>query len=219
MSAAGFGLAFGTVGAREDLIRPLWLHPLAAPLTVLGVSVALGAAIITAGMLLDGIEHAWRGEGWRWLRHRGGIVVGYVGLLASIARPAAAIVAVAGILAAVVLPMLGEPRTAAKALGETLETVLQLLVNTVSFARVGAFALAHAGLSAAVVGIAAAGGHGALSVLLLLLGNIVILVIEGVVVGIQTTRLVLFEFFIRFLRADGRALRPLPPAPGGTASR
>jgi len=32
------------------------------------------------------------------------------------------------------------------------------------------------------------------------------------VVGIQTTRLVLFEFFIRFLRGDGRVLKPLQPS-------
>jgi V/A-type H+-transporting ATPase subunit I len=41
-------------------------------------------------------------------------------------------------------------------------------------------------------------------------GNALIIAIEGLVVGIQTTRLVLFEFFIRFLRGSGRAFRPLP---------
>jgi V/A-type H+-transporting ATPase subunit I len=29
------------------------------------------------------------------------------------------------------------------------------------------------------------------------------------VVSIQTTRLILFEFFIRFLQADGRVFKPL----------
>jgi V/A-type H+-transporting ATPase subunit I len=42
------------------------------------------------------------------------------------------------------------------------------------------------------------------------LGNAVILVLEALVVSIQTTRLVLFEFFIRFLRGTGRPFRPLP---------
>jgi len=37
-----------------------------------------------------------------------------------------------------------------------------------------------------------------------------VIVIEGLVVGIQTTRLILFEFFIRFLKAAGRPFRPLP---------
>ena len=43
-----------------------------------------------------------------------------------------------------------------------------------------------------------------------LVGNAFVLVLEGLVVGIQTTRLVLFEFFIRFLRSSGRRFRPLP---------
>ena len=35
--------------------------------------------------------------------------------------------------------------------------------------------------------------------------------LEGVVVSIQTTRLLLFEFFIRFLTGGGREFKPLPP--------
>jgi len=34
-------------------------------------------------------------------------------------------------------------------------------------------------------------------------------VLEGLLVFVQTTRLVLFEFFIRFLRAEGRLFRPV----------
>ena len=86
--------------------------------------------------------------------------------------------------------------------------MLQLGVNTVSFVRVGAFALAHAGLCTAVVGIAEAAGPGYWPVLLI--GNAAIVVLEGLVVSIQTTRLILFEFFIRFLTAGGRPFEPLP---------
>jgi V/A-type H+-transporting ATPase subunit I len=50
-------------------------------------------------------------------------------------------------------------------------------------------------------------------------GNALIIAIEGLVVGIQTTRLVLFEFFIRFLRGSGRAFRPLPAADPHSSSR
>ncbi len=39
------------------------------------------------------------------------------------------------------------------------------------------------------------------------------LVLEGMVVSIQTTRLVLFEFFTRFLPRRGRIFRPLPAPP------
>ena len=43
--------------------------------------------------------------------------------------------------------------------------------------------------------------------------NALVIVLEAMVVSIQTTRLVLFEFFTRFLRAQGRAFRPLPAPP------
>jgi V/A-type H+/Na+-transporting ATPase subunit I len=95
-------------------------------------------------------------------------------------------------------------------IGVLVETLMQLLLNTVSFVRVGAFALAHAGLSMAFNIMADAADNAALALLLLLLGNVIVIVLEGLVVSIQTTRLILFEFFIRFLRATGRVFKPLP---------
>jgi V/A-type H+-transporting ATPase subunit I len=97
-----------------------------------------------------------------------------------------------------------------KAAGEYIETVLQLLVNTISFVRVGAFALAHAGLSAAVVGMVDAVQSTTGKAAVFVLGNALVIGLEGLVVGVQTTRLVLFEFFIRFLRSSGRRFVPLP---------
>ena len=50
-------------------------------------------------------------------------------------------------------------------------------------------------------------------------GNAVVLVLEVMVVSIQTTRLVLFEFFTRFFIGTGRALHPhAPPVPTGGVS-
>ena len=99
---------------------------------------------------------------------------------------------------------------------EFLESMLQLVVNTISFVRVGAFALAHAGLSMAVVGLADAAGSVILTAIILLLGNVLIIALEGLVVAIQTTRLVLFEFFIHFFQGEGREFRPAdrPPESG-----
>jgi V/A-type H+-transporting ATPase subunit I len=104
-------------------------------------------------------------------------------------------------------------RAALAGLGELVEKTLQVLINTLSFARVGAFALAHAGLASAVVALAEAAGHGIGFVVVLVLGNVLIIAIEGLIVSIQTTRLVLFEFFTRFFSPEGRAFRPLAPPP------
>ena len=105
------------------------------------------------------------------------------------------------------------------ALAELVERTLQILINTLSFARVGAFALAHAGLSSAIVALMNASGNRALSILVLVLGNVIVIVLEGLVVSIQTTRLVLFEFFTRFLAAEGRVFHPLPAPPSTSQER
>ncbi|MBD3648729.1 MAG: ATPase, partial [Pseudomonadales bacterium] len=97
------------------------------------------------------------------------------------------------------------------AAGELFEYGLQLVVNTVSFIRVGAFALAHAGLGATVFSLATSSESVITTILVLFIGNIMIIALEGLVVSVQTTRLLLFEFFIRFMKAGGRPFRPLVP--------
>jgi len=212
--AIAFGLLFGTVFAREDLIPALWLHPLHHPVDVLTAAVALGAAILLGGLALGAMQSGWRGATLRWWARDAGLVLAYVALLATPLAPAAAWFALAGAawFAAGAAATASQDRAAAflAGLAHFVEQALQLLVNTVSFARVGAFALAHAGLSVAVTGVAEASGPGGYWIVLGL-GNLLILVLEGLVVGIQTTRLLLFEFFVRFLEGTGRAFRPLSP--------
>ena len=214
--AVAFGLAFGSVFAREDVIPALWLHPLGEPLTVLGMALGFGVAVILVGLLLNALQARWRGELGHWFATDAGIVVAYLGAVGTAldarllwALPAGLAWSLAGSALLAPADRLGALSHAA---GETIERVLQLGVNTVSFVRVGAFALAHAGLSTAVVGIAEAAGAAYWPVLVI--GNVAIIALEGLVVGIQTTRLILFEFFIRFLTAQGRPFEPLlPPSP------
>ena len=190
------------------------MHPLQHPLRVLAAGVALGVVILLAGRVLGAVEAAWRFEARRWWASDAGLVLAYVGALAAVFERQALWLVPAGAvwfaLGAMVTAAGSRLAALAGGLARFVELALQLLVNTVSFARVGAFALAHAGLSVAVVGAAeAAGGVG--YGIVLLLGNVLMLVLEGLVVGIQTTRLLLFEFFVRFFKGSGRAFRPLPP--------
>jgi V/A-type H+/Na+-transporting ATPase subunit I len=182
------------------------------PLETLATSVGFGVAVLLGGFALDALQSAWVGRGRDWWLSRGGLVALYLGLVATPFAASALAVVLAGVVWTLVGSAIVARSVAAvgRAAGELLETLLQLLVNTISFARVGAFALAHAGLSSAVVGIAATTGHGVGFYAALALGNLLILALEGLVVGIQTARLVLFEFFIRFLKAEGRPFRPLP---------
>jgi len=214
--AVGFGFAFGSVFAREDIIPALWVHPLSQPLTVLGTALAFGVIVILLGLLLNALQFHWRGELGHWLATEAGLLVAYAGIVGAVvdARLLWALpLGVAWLLIGSALTARGDRLGAlGHAAGESVERLLQLGVNTVSFVRVGAFALAHAGLSTAVVGIADASGPAYWPVLLI--GNAAIIALEGLVVGIQTTRLILFEFFIRFLSAHGRQFEPLtPPSP------
>lgn len=212
-----FGVLFGSVFCREDVIPALWVRPMEDPITILLAAVMLGVVIITIGLLLDGLQMHWRSEGRRWWVQRIGLLMTYAGLLAAfrwttVGMAIASLGTAWFIVGAAALTKRGWWSAMLQAAGEWVEQIVRLLVNTVSFARVGAFALAHAGLSIAIVAMAEASGRIAYWIVLLM-GNVLVMVLEGIVVSVQTTRLLLFEFFIRFLTGAGREFKPLP-APG-----
>ncbi|MCG6874554.1 MAG: ATPase [Betaproteobacteria bacterium] len=215
LSAAAFGIAFGSVFSIEHLLHPLWLSPLAEPLVVLAVPLVFGAGLLVLGQLFNAIEAYWRGRFGHWLAVDAGQLITYLGILGGFLEPLGFAVAGAAFLFACAGGALVEKRVAAffTTMGELVERTIQLLVNTLSFARVGAFALAHAGLSAAIMALMESSDNAALRALVLVLGNVVVLALETLVVAIQTTRLVLFEFFTKFLVAEGRPFRPLPVPP------
>ncbi|MGA7800286.1 MAG: ATPase [Gammaproteobacteria bacterium] len=213
-SAMVFGVLYGSVFAREDIVPALWLHPLAHPIPILAFPLAGGVVLLVAGMLLNGLQAHWRGTARQWWYLEAPKIPLYLGLLASLFSAYAALVAAAALLwylyGAYRLHTGNPGARIGIALGELVEHLFQLAVNTLSFARVGAFALAHAGLSEAVGGLAQVAGGMVGGVLVYILGNIAIIALEGLVVSIQTTRLILFEFFIRFLHGEGRPFQPLP---------
>jgi V/A-type H+-transporting ATPase subunit I len=95
---------------------------------------------------------------------------------------------------------------------EVLDDLLRYLANTVSFVRVAAFALTHAGLFIAVFSLANmvqnVHGQGLFYWVTIILGNIVIIALEGIVVSIQTLRLEYYEFFSKFFRGGGKPFQP-----------
>ena len=72
---------------------------------------------------------------------------------------------------------------------EVVETLLSMFSNTLSFIRVGAFALNHVGLFVAFSAMASMTKSGFASVLILILGNVIIICLEGLIVFIQGLRL------------------------------
>jgi len=214
LAAAVFGVLFGSVFSLPAL-HARWIEPLDDPLTILLVPLYGGAVLLTIGLLLTAVEANWRGELRGWLCSEVWLVIVYIGLLAATAQSRWLALSAAGALLFCVGRAMQErrPTAAFAAVAELAERTLQILINTLSFARVGAFALAHAGLSSAIVALMSASDSAVAKAVVLVTGNAVVLVLEGLVVSIQTTRLVLFEFFTRFLLAEGRVFRPLPAPP------
>jgi len=99
-----------------------------------------------------------------------------------------------------------------EAVMEMLETFLGFLANTVSFIRVAAFGLAHVGLFIAVFELSKGVqtvAHGSVSLLIMVIGNIGIIMLEGLVVTIQSVRLEFYEFFTRFFEHGNNPYRPV----------
>lgn len=92
---------------------------------------------------------------------------------------------------------------------EGVETILGALSNGISFIRVGAFALNHAGLFMAFLVMAEMTSSPILKFIILLLGNILILTLEGLVVFIQGLRLQYYEMFSKYFKGDGIEYSPI----------
>lgn len=93
------------------------------------------------------------------------------------------------------------------------EAMLSYLANTISFVRLAAYAMSHAAMLAAAFAMAEELKHislggGWLAVLVIVLGNVVAIVLEGVVAAVQALRLEYYEFFGKFFSGGGQAFMP-----------
>jgi len=93
------------------------------------------------------------------------------------------------------------------------EAVLSYLANTISFVRLAAYAMSHAALLVAAFMLAEEVRHfsfggGVLSVLVIILGNLVAIVLEGIIASVQALRLEYYEFFGKFFSGSGQPFKP-----------
>ena len=85
---------------------------------------------------------------------------------------------------------------------EIIEMLLSFASNTISFLRLAAFAINHVGLCMAIY-LLADMTSGAGNIAISIIGNIIVIVLEGLIVGIQILRLEYYELFSRFYTGDG----------------
>lgn len=222
-SSAVFGLLYGSVFGFEDVLPALWMSPLSNPMRMLGVALIWGIGFIAVATLLTIRNRIAEGKlheavvgspGGAGLLLYGGLLgaawryatTGHAGVLPLLA-------ALAGLGT-----ILGDSwrQNAAAGVGERLmivliegfESMMAYISNTLSFLRLAAFSLNHVALSIAVFTVGSM-MHAAGYWLSVVAGNVIILVLEGGIVGIQTLRLEYYEGFSRFFGGDGRAFQPL----------
>lgn len=86
---------------------------------------------------------------------------------------------------------------------ETIEYILSYFSNTVSFLRVGAFVIVHASMMMVVFTLAG-DPHSVKGIIVIILGNALVVALEGLLSGIQGLRLEFYEMFSRFYEGEGR---------------
>ena len=84
---------------------------------------------------------------------------------------------------------------------------IEMLANTISYSRLGIMLLVHSALLVTVINSYEHGG----GLAILIGGNIGIMMIEGLIVYIQTIRLHLYEWFPKWYKSDGVQFKKLVP--------
>ncbi|MES9937374.1 MAG: V-type ATPase 116kDa subunit family protein [Sedimenticola sp.] len=218
-----FGVLFGEAFGFHDIFPTLWFRPIEHPLKILSLSLVIGCIIILVGLVFSGVEAFWQKNMKTWALEDAALLSLYLLALAAIYEPKAAllmVLALAWYIVGSLVVLHGQGAGALSLIvGRLLHSIFKLSVNTLSFLRIGAFALGHAALSAAVIAVASSVESVIAYYLILVTGQAFIIATAGLVVFIQTTRLIFFEFFTQFLRSDGRIFQPLsPPPPPPTGS-
>ncbi len=229
-----FGFIYGAVFGNEEILRAnpvtarfALLEPMKDINTILIGAVALGAVIILFSMALGIINSFKRGETGAALLGQNGAagLVFYVSVLVLVlnmltGRPAGPLPAVL-IAVTLIAIFLKEPLAKLIAgkkdwkpagLGEFLlesffelfEIILSFATNTISYVRLGAFAMAHASMMSVVFIIGDMAGPGVGYAIVMVLGNALVMGLEGLIVGIQALRLEFYEMFSRYYTGDGR---------------
>ncbi|MEN6479784.1 MAG: V-type ATPase 116kDa subunit family protein [Anaerolineales bacterium] len=236
LSSSLFGVLYGSVFGLEDVFKGLWLQPMNNILTLLLSAIVFGVVVLNIGYACRIVTAIRAGTFSSAIFDKNGITglalywtVGALVLLPVLGHKTPGILYVLALLLVVAL-YLAEPLTnlitgqrplihgsrlefAVQAFFELFETAIGYVSNTLSYVRLGAFAVAHAGLSSVVLILAkmfSSNGHlSAASIIVLVFGNIVVIGFEGLIVGIQTLRLEYYELFGKFFTGEGVPFKPL----------
>lgn len=234
MSSMIFGALYGAVFGFEDLIPALLIRPFENINTVLAAAVIIGIALILISYTYGLINSFKRRDIEDGLFGKEGLVglIFYLSLLAMIGGKLlgktilpigiGVVISMICILAMIFKqplthliigkrPLHGEDITGyyIESVFSIIETLLSMLSGTISFIRVGAFALTHVGLFLAFETIGHMIGTTTGNIIVLIIGNIIIIGLEGLIVFIQGLRLQYYELFSRYYKGEGKEFKPV----------
>lgn len=228
MSSMFFGIMYGSIFGFEDIIPSLWLRPASSVNSILIFTVIFGIAIIFVSMIFNIVNSIKNKNTDKLFFDANGIsgIIFYASVIfiafISIVRKSS--IGLWFIILFIAVPLIlivfkepinkllkhkkniikgSKAQFLLETLMEAVEVLLSYFTNTVSFVRVGGFAISHAGLMGAVMllsGIETGSGN----LFIIIIGNLIVMILEGLVVGIQVLRLEFYEMFSRFYTGNGR---------------
>ncbi|MGI6110425.1 MAG: V-type ATP synthase subunit I [Eubacteriaceae bacterium] len=230
-----FGFIYGSVFGNETLLPALWLRPMEDINTLLITAVVLGVGMLIVAYIFGIINKLKQhniDQGWFGKNGISGfvlyllILVTALGAMKYIPEPAQLVTASIYVCVGItIIIYLQEPLTNlvdrykfmhglggeyyVSSFFEIFEMFLSMLSNTLSFIRVGAFALTHAGMFLAFQTIANMAGGGIGGVIILIIGNIFIICLEGLIDFIQCLRLEFYELFGKYYEGNGIEFVPI----------
>ena len=233
-SACFFGLMYGSVFGIETLIPALLIKPFDNIMKVLIASVAFGIGLLVISYCLGiynklvkqkNIEEGIFGkEGIAGLMMMTSFILLILNIVKISQLPKT--VGLAMLIASIVMIVFSRPIAAkiekrdevfessafdyyVESSFSIIEALLSVFSNLVSFTRVGAFAINHVGLYMAFEVMSKIAGGGIKGLIILILGNILIIGLEGMIVFIQGLRLEFYEMFSKYYQGNGRKFRPI----------
>lgn len=234
ISSMIFGVLYGAVFGIETWIPALWMKPFDNINDILFFAIGIGVTVLTISYIFGIINALKRHDIEEGLFGKEGVagVVLYITMLILVGggmlgmnilpMPVGIAIAVTALLAIVFRlplthiiekkrPLHGSDISGyyVESIFSLIETFLAMLSGTVSFIRVGAFALTHVGLFLAFETMGHMIGSAAGNILMIVIGNIFIIGLEGLIVFIQGMRLQYYELFSRYYKGDGREFNPV----------
>ena len=237
LSSMFFGFVYGSVFGIEELIPALVIRPMNDINTILVATIGLGILMILIAYIINFRNLKMRREFGKLFFDKNGlsgflfyisfivIVLNTVLLKNYVSVNVSSMITIVSVVVLVVtstlmfmkpklVPIISkteekEEFSPVESGFEMFETVMGFFSNTLSFIRVGAFAINHVGLFMAFHALGQMLGSSIGNIFMIVLGNIFIVCLEGLIVFIQAIRLEYYELFSKYFNGEGINYEPL----------